>query len=68
MDSSSQSYWQGRLEGGGCSQVGRIGLSDELNAAMYGAVRRHALSMLRHAGVRADGRALDVGSGWGFWL
>lgn len=68
MDSSSRSYWEGRLEGGGMGQVGRIGLSDELNAAMYAVVRRHAVSMLRGAGVRADGRALDVGSGWGFWM
>lgn len=68
MDSSSRSYWESRLEGGGISQVGRIGLSNELNAAMYAVVRRHAVSMLRDAGVRADGRALDIGVGWGFWF
>ena len=68
MDSSPQSYWADRLEGGGISQVGRIGLSNRLNAAMYAVVRRHAVSMLRQAGVKADGRALDVGVGWGFWL
>jgi 2-polyprenyl-3-methyl-5-hydroxy-6-metoxy-1,4-benzoquinol methylase len=64
----ARSYWERRLEGGGIGRVGRIGLSDELNAAMYAIVRRHALRMLRDAGVKADGRALDVGSGWGFWF
>jgi SAM-dependent methyltransferase len=68
MDSSQRSYWERRLEEGGISRVGRIGLSDELNAAMYHVVRRHALTMLRGAGVKTDGRALDVGVGWGFWF
>jgi 2-polyprenyl-3-methyl-5-hydroxy-6-metoxy-1,4-benzoquinol methylase len=68
MEFNPRSYWESRLEGGGISQVGRIGLSDELNAAMYGITRRHALAMLRGAGVRTGGRALDVGCGWGFWF
>jgi 2-polyprenyl-3-methyl-5-hydroxy-6-metoxy-1,4-benzoquinol methylase len=63
-----RTYWASRLEGGGMSQVGRIGLSDELNAVMYTVIRRHALAMLRAAGVRTHGRALDAGSGWGFWF
>ena len=49
-------------------RVGRMGLSDELNEACYRIVRRHALTMLRAAGLRTEGRALDVGVGWGFWL
>jgi SAM-dependent methyltransferase len=61
-------YWERRLSGGGIGRVGRIGLSDELNAALYDIVRRQALSMLRAAGVKPGGRALDVGTGWGFWL
>jgi SAM-dependent methyltransferase len=67
-DSSPRDYWESRLEGGGIGRVGRIGLSDELNMVLYDIVRRQALSMLRAAGVRTDGRALDVGTGWGFWL
>ena len=68
MDSTPRSYWASRLEGGDISQVGRIGLSNQLNAAMYTIVRRHAVAMLRKAGVKAHGRALDVGVGWGFWF
>lgn len=68
MDADPRAYWEQRLEGGGIGRVGRIGLSDELNAASYAIVRRHALSMLRAAGVRAFGRALDIGTGWGFWF
>lgn len=65
---SPRAYWEGRLHGGGIGRVGRIGLSDELNEAIYRLHRRQALRMLRAAGVRVGGRALDVGTGWGFWL
>jgi 2-polyprenyl-3-methyl-5-hydroxy-6-metoxy-1,4-benzoquinol methylase len=68
MTESQRSYWTSRLSGGGIGRVGRIGQSDELNAACYKMVRRQALAMLRAEGVDVGGRALDVGTGWGFWF
>jgi SAM-dependent methyltransferase len=68
VTSDAQDYWAERLAGGGISRVGRMGLSDELNATSYRIVRRHAVAMLRKAGADTSGRALDVGTGWGFWL
>jgi 2-polyprenyl-3-methyl-5-hydroxy-6-metoxy-1,4-benzoquinol methylase len=67
-DFEPRTYWTDRLAGGGIGKVGRLGLSDELNATGYRIVRRHAVAMLRKAGVDTGGRALDVGTGWGFWL
>jgi hypothetical protein len=61
-------YWNKRLARQGISSVGRLGLSPNLNEAVYTRFRSNTTAMVHRNRVLPVARAFDVGTGWGYWI